>query len=47
MLNDIPIYMAINIGMPQWWLIKGTQKICKAFLWTGTETVQNGKCLVA
>jgi hypothetical protein len=23
------------------------QKICRAFLWTGLETVQNGKCLVA
>jgi hypothetical protein len=23
------------------------QKICRAFLWTGLEIVQNGKCLVA
>jgi hypothetical protein len=45
-LTAIPLYMAISHGLPQW-LLKGIQKICKAFLWMGFDMVQNNKCLVA
>jgi hypothetical protein len=45
-LTVIPIYTTISLGFPQW-LLKGLQKICKAFLWTRSDLVQNNKCLVA
>jgi hypothetical protein len=45
-LSAVPIYTSINLGLLQW-LEKALQKVMKAFLWTGTEEVWNGKCLVA
>jgi hypothetical protein len=45
-LTTIPIYMAISVGLWQW-LLKGIHKICKYFLWTGFDLVQNSKCMVA
>jgi hypothetical protein len=41
----VPVYTIISIGLPGW-LLKALQKIVRAFLWGGTETIQSGKCLV-
>jgi hypothetical protein len=45
-LTAIPIFTAIGVGLLLW-LLKGIQKICKNFLWTSSDEVQNGKFLVA
>jgi hypothetical protein len=37
------IYISLSIGLPPW-VFKAFEK---AFLWTGTEVVQGGKCDVA
>jgi hypothetical protein len=39
-------YLSISIGLPPW-LYKALKKIMVAFLWTGSDMVQRGKCLVA
>jgi hypothetical protein len=44
-LSAIPIYTAISTELPPW--LKAFRKIMTAFLWTGTEVVHGGKCLVA
>lgn len=36
----------VNIQLPPW-AIRALTKIMKAFLWTGTEVLSNGKCMVA
>jgi hypothetical protein len=45
-LSAIPMYTSISIGLPRW-LIKALQKILKVFLWSSSEVIQNGKCIVA
>jgi hypothetical protein len=45
-LSAIPLYTSIGLGLPGW-VQKALEKIMKAFLWTGTDTIQAGKCLVA
>jgi hypothetical protein len=45
-LLTMPIYTAISIHMPHW-LEKALVRISKSFLWSGTDVVQGGKCLVA
>jgi hypothetical protein len=45
-LLTMPIYTAISIHMPHW-LQKALVRISKSFLWSGTDVVQGGKCLVA
>jgi hypothetical protein len=45
-LAAIPIYTAMSHELPAW-LLKAFKKIFKAFLWTGTEVANGGKCLVA
>jgi hypothetical protein len=45
-LCTVQIYTSISLGLPQW-LQKSPQKVMKALLWTGTEEVHNGKCIVA
>jgi hypothetical protein len=44
-LSAIPLYTSIGLGLPGW-VQKALEKIMKAFLWTGTDTIQAGKCLV-
>jgi hypothetical protein len=45
-LTSIPIYTLISIGMPTW-MHNALQKIMRVFLWTSTNMLQQGKCLVA
>jgi hypothetical protein len=45
-LFDVPIYTSISVGLPAW-TIKAIVKLMKASLWTGSDTVKAGKCLVA
>jgi hypothetical protein len=45
-LSSIPIYTSISIELPPW-LLKCLTKLMKAFLWSGSDEVQGGKCLVA
>jgi hypothetical protein len=45
-LSAIPVYTSISVALSPW-LQKGLRKIMTAFLWTGINVVQNGKCLVA
>jgi hypothetical protein len=45
-LSSVPVYTSISIELPPW-LIKALTKIMKAFLWSGADQVQSGKCLVA
>jgi hypothetical protein len=45
-MTVVPVYTSISIGLPSW-LLKQFQKLMRAFLWTGTDMVQSGKCLVA
>jgi hypothetical protein len=45
-LLAVPIYTSICMGLPAW-MHKGLIKIAKTFLWSGSETVQAGKCLLA
>jgi hypothetical protein len=46
MLSAIPIYTLISVALPPW-LYKALRRIMTAFLWTGSDMVQRGKCLVA
>jgi hypothetical protein len=41
-----PIYTMINIKLPAW-LRKVMENILKVFLWTSSDVIQGGKCLVA
>jgi hypothetical protein len=45
-LSVMPTHTAICLELP-YWVQKTMIKIMKSFLWTGTDTVQGGKCLVA
>jgi hypothetical protein len=45
-LAAMSVYISISIGLPGW-MHKALEKIMKGFLWIGTETVQNGKCMVS
>jgi hypothetical protein len=45
-MSAMPIYMAISISLPPW-LPKALVKISMAFLWSGSDVVQGGKCVVA
>jgi hypothetical protein len=45
-LTAILIYTYISLGLPAWTL-KAIVKLMKAFLWTSSNTVKAGKCLVA
>jgi hypothetical protein len=40
------VYTSISIAVPKW-LVKAIQEILKAFLWSGSKLLQNGKCSVA
>jgi hypothetical protein len=46
MVSVVPVYTSISINLPGW-LIKVIQKVLKAFLWSGSEVIQNGECIVA
>jgi hypothetical protein len=45
-LQAIPIYVSISLQLPPW-VVKALEIFFKAFLWTGSEVVDGGKCLVA
>lgn len=45
-LTAIPVHIAICIPLPAW-VFRALEKIMKAFLWTGMEVLNAGKCLVA
>jgi hypothetical protein len=45
-LTAMVVYISICMGLPPW-VIKALEKIMKAFLWTGFDVVQGGKCLLA
>jgi hypothetical protein len=45
-LSAIPIHTCLVLDMPPWF-VKALNKIFKAFLWSGTDVVQGGKCAVA
>jgi hypothetical protein len=45
-LTAIPIHTTISLELPAW-VRKTLAKIMRRFLWTGTESVQGGKCAVA
>jgi hypothetical protein len=45
-LSVVPIYTTICMGLPAW-MHKGLVRIAKAFMWSGSNVVQAGKCLVA
>jgi hypothetical protein len=40
------VYTAISVKFSPW-LIRAMDKIMRVFLWSGTEVVQGGKCVVA
>jgi hypothetical protein len=42
----MPIHTPISLKIPLW-VQKVLVKLMKAFLWSSTESVQNGKCLLA
>jgi hypothetical protein len=44
-LSAIPIYMAIGLGLASW-VQDAFIGIMRAFLWTGSDAVQLGKCMV-
>jgi hypothetical protein len=44
-MTAIPFHASISIGLPQW-VLKALTKITKAFIWTHSDVVQGGKCLV-
>jgi hypothetical protein len=44
-LSSMSVYTSISIELPLW-LLKALTKIMKAFLWSETDQVQGGKCLV-
>jgi hypothetical protein len=43
-LSAVLVYTSISLGIPPW-LLKALQKLMTAFLWTGTDMIQGGKCL--
>jgi hypothetical protein len=45
-LSAVLIYTSICLELPEW-VHKAITKIIKAFLWTGSDVVQPGKCLLA
>jgi hypothetical protein len=45
-LSSMLVYTSNSLGLPPW-MHKALQKIKKALLWTWTNVVQGGKCLVA
>jgi hypothetical protein len=45
-LAAISVYTTMSQELPTW-LLHAFEKIFKAFLWTGSEAVHGGKCLVA
>jgi hypothetical protein len=45
-LTAVPIYTSISLGLPKW-MHKVLIKIMRAFLWSGSDETQAGKCLVA
>jgi hypothetical protein len=46
MMCAVLICTTISISPPGW-LIKAIQKVLKVFLWSGSDVMQNGKCIVA
>jgi hypothetical protein len=44
-LSAIPLYSCIGLALPAW-VQKALIKIIMTFLWTGTDAMQAGKCLV-
>jgi hypothetical protein len=45
-LSAIPIHTCFVLDMPPWF-VKALYKIFKAFLWSGTDVVQGGTCVMA
>lgn len=45
-LSVIPVHIMVATNLPNWFL-KALEKIMRAFLWSGMEIVNGGKCLVA
>ena len=45
-LSAMAIFHLMSLNPPPWFF-KAVDKICRAFLWKGTETVSGGHCLVA
>jgi hypothetical protein len=45
-MTAIPVFTSTSVGLPPW-LLKAFRKVMRAFLWTGTDAIQNGKVLVA
>jgi hypothetical protein len=45
-LVAMPVYTTISHGMSTW-VIKALVRIFRAFLWSGSKSTHNGKCLVA
>jgi hypothetical protein len=45
-LYAISIFTSISITLSDW-LLKAIQIIMKTFLWSGSEVMQNGKCIIA
>jgi hypothetical protein len=45
-LSAIPIHTCLVLELPPWFT-KEMNRIFKAFLWSGTDVVQGGKCVVA
>lgn len=45
-LSAIPVHITKNLKLDAW-AMKALEKIMKAFLWIGTDTIINGKCSVA
>jgi hypothetical protein len=45
-LSAIPIHTCLVLDMPLWFT-KARNKIFRAFLWSGTNIVHDGKCAVA
>jgi hypothetical protein len=44
--SAMPIYMVMSLDLSAW-LHKAFEKVMKGFLWSGSDEVQGGKCLVA
>ena len=45
-LSAMAIFHLMSLNPPPWFF-KAVDKICRAFLWKGTEMVSGGHCLVA
>jgi hypothetical protein len=45
-LSVVPIHTSISLDLPPW-LLRAMRKLMTTFLWTGTDVVQGGKCLMA